>query len=83
MGGVWVTTPLRTALDLCCRLPKYGALAAADALARVQGLDSEVMTRELLRFKGRRGVVQARALVSLVDPAAESTGESFTRLVAE
>ena len=80
IGGTSVTTPLRTALDLCCRLPRYSALAAADALAREHSLDPSVMARELVRFRGRRGVVQARALVSLVDPGAESPGESITRL---
>ena len=80
VGGVLVTTPLRTALDLCCRLPRYGALAAADALAREYSLKSHQMQRELVRFRRRRGVVQARALVQLVDPRAESPGESFTRL---
>lgn len=80
VNGVRVTTPLRTALDLCCRLPRYGALAAADSLAREHGLDREQMQRELVRFRGRRGVIQARALVQLVDPRAESPGESFTRL---
>ncbi len=79
--GVRVTTPLRTALDLACRLPRYQALATLDAFARAHGLTPRQMSLELARrYRGRRGVVQARELVQLVDPRAESTGESFTRL---
>jgi hypothetical protein len=81
IGGVQVTTPLRTALDLACRLPRYQALATLDAFARAHALAPRQMSHELVRrYRGRRGVVQARELVQLVDPRAESTGESFARL---
>jgi len=78
--GVRVTTPLRTALDLACGLWRPNALACLDAFMREHGLTEPVLSRELLRFRGRRGVVQARALVELADPRAESPGESLTRL---
>jgi hypothetical protein len=78
--GVRVTTPLRTALDLGCRLNRRDALAAIDALMRAHGLVSADLTRCLPRFAGRRGVVQLRELVGLADPRAESSGESWTRL---
>lgn len=79
--GVRVTTPLRTALDLACRLSRYEALATLDAFARSHGLTQQLLVAELARrYRRRRGVVQARELVQLVDPRAESTGESFTRL---
>jgi hypothetical protein len=81
LGGVKVTTPLRTALDLACRLGRYPGIAAVDALARMHALPRDHMQRELLRFRRRRGVVQARELVHLVDARSESTGESMTRLV--
>lgn len=80
VGGVPVTVPVRTALDLACGLRPYDALAALDALARVQGVTVFDMLAQLPRFRGRRGVVQARRLVPLVDARAESSGESFTRL---
>jgi hypothetical protein len=80
--GVRVTTPLRTALDLACSLSRFEALAMLDALARTHRFTSRQLTLELVRrYRGRRGVVQARELVQLVTPLAESTGESFTRLV--
>ena len=78
--GIRVTTPLRTALDLACGLSRAEGLASVDALMRIHGLTREAMQQELPRFRGRRGVVQARALVELADPRAESPGESFTRL---
>jgi hypothetical protein len=78
--GVSVTTPLRTSLDLGCRLPRYEALAAMDTFSREHGVDARLLASQLPRFRRRRGVVQLRALVPLVDARAESGGESFTRL---
>jgi hypothetical protein len=80
VGSVRVTVPLRTALDLACIRGPYEALAALDGFARVHGLSADDMHRELGRYRRRRGVVQARRLVPLVDGRAESAGESFTRL---
>ena len=80
VGGVRLTVPVRTALDLACAPGPYEALAAMDGLARVQGVTVEELLRELPRYRRRRGVVQARRLVPLVDGRAESAGESFTRL---
>ncbi|GAA1475951.1 hypothetical protein GCM10009623_03970 [Nocardioides aestuarii] len=81
VGGVRVTTPLRTALDLTCNLPRRSALGAADALARAHGFTSRDLQRLLPRYRGRRGVVQARQLVPMVDPRAESQPESWMREV--
>jgi hypothetical protein len=46
---------------------------------REHGLTREQLGRELVRYFRRRGVVQARRLVPLADPRAESAGESWTR----
>ena len=80
ISSLAVTTPLRTSLDLACRRRRYDALAVMDGLARVQGVGVPQLMRELPRFRRRRGVVQARELVPLVDARAESPGESFVRL---
>lgn len=80
IGGVPVTTPLRTSVDLACKLSRRDAMAALDAFARAYGLTREQMQRLLVRYFRRRGVVQARQLVPLVDPRAESPPESWTRL---
>jgi Transcriptional regulator, AbiEi antitoxin/Protein of unknown function (DUF559) len=83
IGGVRVTTPLRTALDLACNLWPRDALAAMDALARGHGFTAHDLARVLPRYVRRRGVVQARRLVPLVDPRAESAPESWTREVID
>lgn len=80
VSGLRVTTPLRTALDLGCRLPRRQALAAMDALMRAHAFTHAAMTGTLPRYFRRRGVVQLRDLVPLVDPRAESPPESWTRL---
>lgn len=78
--GLLVTTPLRTALDLGCHLRRRDALAALDQFARVFGFSRDQLTREARRYRRRRGVVQLRFLIPLVDPLAESPRESWTRL---
>ncbi len=80
-GGVRVTTPVRTALDLACSLGRLPAVATVDALMRAQGLVREDLYAMLPRYRGRRGVIQAREVAALVDPRAESHGESFARVV--
>lgn len=80
IGGVRVTTPLRTALDLGCKLSRREALAAMDALQRAYGFTIADMQRLVRRYYRRRGVVQLRQLIPLVDGRAESGGESWTRL---
>ena len=78
--GVKVTTPVRTAMDLGCLLPRRSALAAMDALMRTHGFTHHDMSSLLPRYFRRRGVVQLRQLMPLVDPGAESQPESWVRL---
>jgi hypothetical protein len=78
--GLRVTTPLRTALDLGCRLSRRDALAALDAFLRLHGITVDQLLAELPRYFRRRGVRQLRELLPLVDGRAESSGESWTRL---
>lgn len=80
VGVVRVTTPLRTALDLGCKLSRRPALAALDGFMREYGVTRDEMLAELPRYRRRRGVVQLRELVALADERAESPGESWTRL---
>ncbi|CAA9348269.1 MAG: hypothetical protein AVDCRST_MAG24-1657 [uncultured Nocardioidaceae bacterium] len=80
VAGTWVTTPVRTCIDLACRLSRYEAIVALDAFMREHGLTHQQLQVELVRHRGRRGVVQARVLVPLADPRSESSGESITRL---
>jgi hypothetical protein len=78
--GVCVTTPLRTALDLGCCLRRREAFGVLVAVARLHGLTSHDYARALGRYHRRRGVVQLRDLVPLVDPRIESEREAWVFL---
>lgn len=80
VGGVKVTTPVRTALDLGCGLRRRDALAALDSYMRLRGVERRQLYVELPRYFRRRGVVQLRRLLPLADPRSESPGESWTRM---
>jgi hypothetical protein len=80
IAGVRVTTPLRTACDLGRLLSRDSALASMDALLRLGSFTTDDLILELERFKGFRGIRQARLLAGLADPGAESFGESALRL---
>lgn len=78
--GLRVTTPLRTALDLGCILRRREAIAALDQFRRKFAIAETTLSREAVRYAGRRGVVQLRELIPLSDASAESPRESWTRL---
>lgn len=80
LDGVLATEPVRTALDLACRLGRRDGLAALDAFMRLHGLSHAQLRAKLVRYHRRRGVVQARQLVALADPLSESPGESWARM---
>jgi hypothetical protein len=81
LGAVRLTTPLRTALDLGCKLRRPDGLTALDMFARLHGVSQDMLLASLPRYRGRRGVVKLRGLVPLTDGRSESSGESRTRLV--
>lgn len=81
VDGVRVTTPLRTAADLGCLRGRSAAYAAMCLLARAGGFGVPELSGLLPRFAGRRGVIQLRELVPLVEPRSESPGECWTLLV--
>lgn len=78
--GLRVTTPLRTALDLGCLLRRREAFAALCAFVRVHGISRAALLAELPRYRRRRGVIQLRELVVLVDARFESPREAWTFL---
>ena len=80
IDGLLVTTPLRTACDLGRLLHMDQAIGAMDMLARLTAFTVPELTTELGRFKGYRGIIQARALAPLVDARAQSPYESVLRL---
>ena len=74
VGGVRVTTPLRTALDLACSQRRRTALAVLDRFMREHGITLAEMLRELPRYVRRRGVIQMRELVRLGGSASRVRG---------
>ena len=80
VGGLRVTTPLRTALDLGCNLRRREAMGALNAFARLHGVTVEQLRAELDRLRRRRGIIQLRELAQLVDARLESARESWTLL---
>jgi hypothetical protein len=80
VDGLIVTTPLRTAWDLGRLASRDQAIGALDGLLRLGSFTKDELVQGVERFKGYRGVVQLRALVTLADARAESPGESVLRL---
>ena len=80
VGGLTVTTPLRTAWDLGRLAHRDRAIGALDALLRHGSFTRAELVGGVERFRGMRGVVQLRALAPLADPRSESPGESTLRL---
>jgi hypothetical protein len=80
LSGIWLTTPARTAADLARLLPRPDALASLDVLMGLPEMSRELVAGVLARFGRYRGVIQARELVDLADPRAESPQESRARL---
>jgi hypothetical protein len=77
--GTWAATPVRTVVDLA-RRDRWDGLMAADAALR-EGLFtlSQVLAATDVAI-GWPGVRQARSVLSLASPQAESPLESITRL---
>ena len=80
VGGLPVTSPARTALDLACWYPTGEAVATIDALARATGLDIAEVDALAERYSGRRSIRWARTSLSLVDAGAATPQETWLRL---
>jgi hypothetical protein len=81
IAGLPVTSAVRTAYDLGRRGPDWLALGHLDDLARSTDLDLGALWAYTRDHPRARGICQLRELVALVDPLAESPGESWTRLI--
>jgi very-short-patch-repair endonuclease len=81
IGDIRVTTPARTWID-CAALVRWTDLVAmGDQLLR-SGLVSRDELEAMIKWgHGRRGIRNARRALPLLDPAAESPGESWTRAI--
>jgi hypothetical protein len=80
LGGVRLTSPLRTALDLGRALPAAQALGVMDALLRGGRFTHTELLAELPRLAGHRGIGQLRTLVAQADGRSSGLAESTLRL---
>jgi len=80
VGGLSATVPVRTTVDLLRTLRRPYALAAGDGMAHAGLVTVGEVTGYLTRLKGFPGIVQARELAPMIEPLAESPGESWQRL---
>lgn len=80
IGGLHLTTPLRTALDLGRLLGPDRSVASMDALLRTGRFTHPELIAELARFGGRPGGAQLRRLAPLADARAAEMAESVLRL---
>jgi hypothetical protein len=81
IGGIAVTTPHRTALDLGRHLPRLAAVVHLDALARATGIGQPSVLALADRYKGARGVKRCRQALALMNAGAASPRESWLRLL--
>ena len=81
MGGLTVTSPLRTTCDLGRLRHRDLAFASLDAMLRTGKLTREELVDVACssRYKGYRHIRQLRELAPDADPRAESLPESVTR----
>jgi hypothetical protein len=79
LGGLRVTSPAQTYLDLAARVPPAELVVVGDALMRPGQLTSEDLASRLARADRVRGVVRARECAVLLSPLAMSRPESLMR----
>lgn len=84
VSGIKVTTIDKTLFDLGCTETLESSLVAADSAIHAHPSDHHKtllmnLNRLVETHKLRRGAVRAQQMVSLIDPACESPGETLTR----
>jgi len=80
VGGIQVTTPTRTAVDLARYAPRFMGLATLDDFCHRGLTDQTQLLACAERFAGGRNIAVARELVMWVEPLTDSPGESWLRL---
>lgn len=80
LGGLRVTTPIRTAWDLGRNRWSERSLAALDQMLRLGVFTKEELVAGVERFRGARWVRVLRVMVPIADGRAESPPESILRL---
>lgn len=82
LGGLWVTSPARTAFDVGRRLPGGRAVAALDALGNATGLTAAAVTAVADQHPGMRNVRKLKSALTFYDAGAQSPRETWLRLLA-
>lgn len=80
-SGLPVTSPLRTCLDLACRLPLVDAVVAIDQALHVRLVGLPGLTEYVARHHKIPGLNQARLVLEQAEPKAESPMESRLRML--
>jgi len=79
-GEVRLTTPLRTAWEICALEPMASAVALLDGMTRAGHLDREALNGLVSSTKGRWGSRRVAKVVPLVDGRSQSPPESWVRV---
>jgi hypothetical protein len=80
IGGLPVTTPERTFVDLAMSLHREELVAVGDALLRSGLADLASISHAMKRVSRRRGLVVARTVLPVLDGRAQSRPESLLRV---
>ena len=80
VGGILVTTPLRTACDLGRLLKRDQAFAALDSMLALDLFTKDELIGAASGYRGYRWVRQLRALAPFADGRSQSPEESILRL---
>lgn len=81
IGGMSVTSPVRTAFDIGRRLPLTPAVQRMDALMNATGVTAVDVEQVIAAHPGVRGLRALRRTLRLVDGGAASPYETLTRLI--
>lgn len=80
LDGVRTTSLLRTVVDVARTSSFEHAVVVLDHVLHSSALDRDTLTSALVASAGRRGVRQASSALAFADAAAESPGESISRV---
>lgn len=81
VGGLWVTTPLRTAFDLARRLDFVEGVVAVDALANRHRFHPDMLLHLSARHRGARGVDRIPEVLTHATRWSGSPMESRLRMI--
>lgn len=79
VGGVRVTSPLRTTTDLLRLCWRPHAMAAGDSMVRAGAVDPVVVREHVMTLRRFPGVKQAKELAPRLDAGSKTPGESWMK----